>query len=251
MVLALVPSLIGVGITVGLAGLAVRARALTGFGGAVAAAFGAVIVVLAGFAYLALLVLFVVASSLATRVGFHRKELAQLQEGRHGERGVSNVLSHILAPTALVVLAAVSPATVPAPALMWMYTGALAFGTSDTFASELGVLSGQARSIITGRPVPPGTNGGVSVQGEGWAAVGAIATALVAAGLFLALGGPLPTASFVLFAALAGFLGCQIDSILGDTLENRGWLTKGGTNFLGMLSSIAIVALILQAGGAR
>lgn len=49
--------------------------------------------------------------------------------------------------------------------------------------------------------------------------------------------------------AVAGFLGCQIDSVLGETLENRGFLTKHSTNFLGMLSAVALAAAMLWALG--
>ncbi|MCI4337829.1 MAG: hypothetical protein L3J72_00785, partial [Thermoplasmata archaeon] len=57
-------------------------------------------------------------------------------------------------------------------------------------------------------------------------------------------------ADFAVPAALiAGFLGCQVDSLLGALLENRGWLTKGSTNFLGMLSSIVFALLLFRGLG--
>lgn len=248
--LSFVPGLIGIVATLLLAVAAVYARALTPAAGAVAAVFGSLIVVFAGFPYLALMILFLAASVIATRYRFAEKQAHKLQEGTSGERGVANVLAHILIPAALAVAGGTSPALLPREALRVLYTGALAFGASDTFASEFGVLAGRARSILTFRSVPPGTNGGISGTGEAFAFVGAATTGLVGLGLFavFALLPNEPTL-FLLAAVVAGFLGCQLDSVLGESLENRGLLSKHGTNLLGMLGSVAIAAGIYVLGG--
>ncbi len=250
--LGLWPAVTGAAVTVGLATGAVMARALTPVAGGVAAVFGIVIVVYAGFPYLALMILFVVASVLATRFRFERKRRANLQEGAAGERGVSNVVAHIVIPTGLALAGGWGAPLLAGPALAVLYASALAFGAADTFASEIGVLAGTARSILTFRPVPAGTNGGVSGTGEAWGLIGAVTTALVGLGLFAAFAAPLPAPwLFVVIVVVAGFLGCQVDSVLGETLENRGYLTKGSTNFLGMLSAVAIAALLLHGAGGR
>lgn len=251
MVLGVLAAGIGVACTVGLAAAAVVGRALTPVAGAVAAAFGIVIVVLAGFPFLILLALFVVASALATRYRFEEKRQKSVQEGKRGERGVSNVLAHIVIPTALVLSAWLVPSVLPVRSVTTLYTAALAFGAADTFASEFGVLAGAARSILTLRPVVAGTNGGVSALGEAWAFVGAVSTAGIGAGLFYAFRTPVVSLVALLgIGAAAGFIGCQIDSVLGETLENRGYLTKGSTNFVAMLLSVVVaMALLIAAGG--
>ncbi|MGI0055455.1 MAG: DUF92 domain-containing protein [Thermoplasmata archaeon] len=250
--LGLVDAAIGVAITIGLAAVAVAGKALTPVAAAVAAVFGAVIVVVGGFPYLGILALFVFASALATRYHIDEKAARALQEGQHGERGISNVLAHIFLPTVLVLIAALLPVQLPAEALSFLYASAIAFGASDTFASEFGVLAGAARSILTGKPVAPGTNGGVSVAGELFAFVGAFLTAVVALALYVGFGTPtVGTFLFIGGVTAAGFLACQVDSVLGETLENRGWLSKGSTNFVGMGASIAIgLAFIALAGAA-
>jgi uncharacterized protein (TIGR00297 family) len=249
-VLSPVDALIGVAVTVVLAVVAVLGRALTPPAAGISAVFGSVIVVLAGFPYLGLLALFVLASSLATHYGFEEKARRSMQEGQHGERGMSNVLAHIFLPTILVLVATLLPIQLPSTALSFLYASAIAFGASDTLASELGILSGHARSILTGRPVPPGTNGGVSPRGEAFALVGSVTTAIVGWALFVAFS--TPTVSVGLFVggvAAAGFVGCQIDSVLGEALENRRLLTKGSTNFAGMGSAILIgIAILILAG---
>lgn len=244
------PAITGAAVTVALALGAILARALTPVAGTVAAAFGIVIVVFAGFPYLALMILFVAASTLATRFRFERKRKANVQEGTAGERGVSNVVAHIVIPTGLALAGGWGRPMLAAPALAVLYASALSFGAADTFASEIGVLAGKARSILTFRPVPPGTNGGVSGVGEAWALVGALTTAIVGLALFLLFASALPpTAVFLGVVVVAGFVGCQVDSVLGEVLENRGYLTKGSTNFLGMASAVAVAAALLVVVG--
>jgi uncharacterized protein (TIGR00297 family) len=248
LVLSLVPAVIGVAATILLAAGAVAARALTARAGAVAAAFGSVIVVLAGYPYLTLLILFVVGSVLATRYRIDEKRRKNVQEGTSGERGVSNVVAHSVVPAVIAVVVGWGGSGIPNATLALLYVSALAFGASDTFASEFGVLAGRARSIITGRPVEPGTNGGISALGEGFALVGAVTTALLGLGVFALFGAPFSSVPLELVVVItAGFLGCQVDSVLGELLENRGFLTKHTTNVLGMLFSVGLAAVLVAA----
>jgi uncharacterized protein (TIGR00297 family) len=250
LVLALLPALVATLVTIALALGAILARALTPLAGAVAAGFGMVIVVAVGFAFLALLILFVVASVLVTRYRITEKRAKNLQEGKAGERGVANVVAHILVPTGLAIGAGLTPPVLSVPTVSVLYASALAFGAADTFASELGVLAGSARSILTFRPVAPGVNGGVSAFGEVWALVGALTTGVVGYLLYTGLGTPTLAAGVVVgVVTVAGFLGCQIDSVLGEALENRRYLTKHSTNLLGMLSAVGIAYGLLRAGG--
>jgi uncharacterized protein (TIGR00297 family) len=251
LVLSLVPAVIGVAATILIAAGAVAARALTARAGAVAAAFGSVIVVLAGYPYLALLILFVVGSVLATRYRIDEKRRKNVQEGTAGERGVWNVVAHSVIPAVIAVVVGWGSSGIPSTTLALLYVSALAFGASDTFASEFGVLAGRATSILTGRPVEPGTNGGISALGEGFALVGAVTTALLAFGVFALFGQPFSSVPLLLVVVItAGFLGCQVDSVLGELLENRGLLTKHTTNLLSMLFSVGLaVALVVLLGG--
>jgi uncharacterized protein (TIGR00297 family) len=247
-VLPLVDAVIGGVVTVALAAASVAGRALTPTAGAVAAVFGVAIVALAGFPFLTLLILFVVTTTLATRYRFEEKRRRSLQEGTAGERGVSNVLAHILIPTGLATAAGFAGSQLALFATL--YASALAFGASDTLASEFGVLTGRARSILTLRPVEPGTNGGVSAAGEMFALAGSLVTAVVGFTIFRLFGTPVgPPAVFFVVVGVAGFVGCQVDSILGEALENRGWLTKGSTNFVGMLATVALAFGFLTLAG--
>jgi uncharacterized protein (TIGR00297 family) len=249
-VLGALASTVGVVVTCLLSVAAAVARALTPAAAAVAAAFGVAIVLAAGFGFLTLLVVFVVVSSLATRYRFQEKERRHVQEGRAGERGVSNVLAHIVLPTSIALGVGFGGVNESLAAVM--FASALAFAASDTLASEFGVLTGSAVSILSLRPVTPGTNGGISLVGEMFAVAGAVGTGLVGLGVFGLFHEPVPLpGAFLLAVGVAGFVACQVDSVLGGTLENRGLLTKGTTNFLGMLSAIALGPAVAVLAGAH
>jgi len=241
-------SAVGVLVTLALSAAAVVARALTPGAAVVAGVFGSAIVIFAGFGFLFLLTVFVVVSSLATRYRFAEKTRRHVQEGRAGERGVSNVLAHIVLPTGIAVGAGLG--WIPLGWAGLLFASAISFAAADTLAGEFGVLTGSAVSILTLRPVTPGTNGGVSSVGEMFAISGSVGTALVGFALF-GLFGPLTPSPrvFVVGVAVAGFVACQVDSVLGETLENRGLLSKGATNFLAMLSAIALGGWIVQLTG--
>lgn len=235
---------VGSAITIALSAGAAYGRALTPAAATVAGAFGVAIVTLSGFGFLGVLVGFVVVSSLATRYRFDEKKRRNVQEGTSGERGVSNVLAHIVLPTALAVSSGLGWFSATTAAVL--FGAAFSFALADTLASEFGVLSGSARSILSLRPVTPGTNGGISAVGTAFAAGGATTMAVLGALAFslsrTPYGVPL---RFLVAVAVAGFVACQVDSVLGEVLENRGYLTKGSTNFLGMFAAIAVAAAFL------
>ena len=92
----------------------------------------------------------------------------------------------------------------------------------------------------------PGINGGFSPTGQLAALGGALLIALIGTALgFLvgaeALNKPL---EFILSITIIGFIGCQIDSLFGALLENRGYIGKGMVNTLA-ISSGALIACYL------
>lgn len=195
----------------------------------------------------ALVPLFVVLllASIATRMGRRHKEELGTAESRKGRSasqvaanlGIAalvsqNVVQAWIAESHWFSRLAFAQIPVLAPAL-----AALAEAAADTVSSELGqVLSGHPRLITTLRRVPSGTDGAVSLGGT---AAGVIAAAAVAtAGSWALRGGMTLTA----IAWAGGVLGLFFDSVLGATLEQRGWLNNDAVNFLSTASS-AIFAL--------
>ena len=77
--------------------------------------------------------------------------------------------------------------------------------------------------ITTMKKCEAGLNGGFSPNGQLAAAVGSSIIAILA---FLSE----QNIELALLVAIFGWLGCQVDSILGAVLENRGLMTKGTVN---------------------
>ena len=121
-----------------------------------------------------------------------------------------------------------------------MPLAALAEAAADTVSSEIGqVLGGRPRMMTTAQVVDPGTDGAVSVAGT---LAGLIAAAIVAgAGSWALRGG---WSLFNLSCAGAAF-GLLFDSLLGATLEKRGWLNNDAVNFLSTASAAGFSLLLL------
>jgi uncharacterized membrane protein len=118
---------------------------------------------------------------------------------------------------ALLGIAALGPPGSRIPALCFGgFLGALAAAAADTWATELGVrYAGRPWSLRTGRRVPAGSSGAVSLVGTGGAVLGAASVAL-AAGLVPAAGLSLPAALGVVGA---GLVGMAVDSGAGATVQ--------------------------------
>lgn len=191
--------------------LARRAGSLSA-GGAAAAVVAGTVAVAAGWDWGALLILFFVAGSAASRVGGPAKA-ARLGDVvvKQGARDAGQVLANGGAFVAAALLFLLRPS----PLAMALGAGALAAAAADTFSTELGALSRTPpRSILTGRPVLPGMSGGVTLLGTAASVLGA---ALLAAGALL-LGWPVRVA----LAALAGGVaGALLDSLLGAAVQQR------------------------------
>jgi uncharacterized protein (TIGR00297 family) len=118
-------------------------------------------------------------------------------------------------------------------------TGSLAGALSDTMSHECGVLfGGTPRLITTLRLAKPGQNGAVSALGTLTGIVVAIGFGSIAALLKL-----IPW-DVAIIAAAGGFFGNLIDSVLGATIENMGWLNNNGVNFC-CTSSAAVATLLI------
>jgi uncharacterized protein (TIGR00297 family) len=98
---------------------------------------------------------------------------------------------------------------------LWLLSVSLAAAAADTWATAVGTWSGRTpRDLWTGRVVPPGTSGGVTLPGSfgamGGGTVVATTYALVADAPAL-----LPA------LALLGVLGMAADSLLGAVVQGR------------------------------
>lgn len=167
---------------------------------------------------LTLIAFFITSSALSHYKEAQKERRAAEKFAKGGRRD----LGQTLANGGLGALCAVAYALLGQPvALLAAFAGLMATVTADTWATELGVLSPhRPRLITTGRPVEPGTSGGVTLFGTGAAAAGALLIGLVLAGLLYA-GRPdlAPQLWVVLAALLGGIGGALIDSLLGATVQ--------------------------------
>ena len=184
---------------------------------------------------LALLVM----TSLATRAGRKRKEglgTAESKRGRAASQvaanlGVAAIASNLLVQSWLIEHGWVHN-RIATTVVFAVGLAALAEAAADTVSSELGqVLSGHPRMITTFRKAEPGTDGAISAGGTiaGIAAAGIVS----AAGAWGTSGGML----MVEICWAAGVFGLFFDSLLGATLERRGWINNDAVNFLSTASA--------------
>ena len=231
-----------------LAVLFVIARVLNifDFKGTVAALLvGIIISFLGSVRWLVLLLIFAVFAYMATKAFFSQKQQRRLQEGVSGERRVSNVL---YAGMMGLVIAAFNIKNVsgylPNYHYFELFDISLAVVSSDTFASEIGMIDSRVYLITNLKKTVPGINGGISPTGLisalGGATIVGVSYGLLSVNGFQVLQ--------VIVVTVLGFVGCQVDSILGALFENKGKLSKGEVNFLASLSGVilGIVYIILS-----
>ncbi|MGA7242543.1 MAG: DUF92 domain-containing protein, partial [Terracidiphilus sp.] len=185
------------------------------------------------------LVLLVI-TSLATRLGRKRKETLGTAESKRGRKasqvaanlGVAALVSNGLVLSWMVKQSWLPVAKVFPAAAFCVGLAALAEAAADTVSSELGqVLSGNPRMITTFRRAEPGVDGAISVGGT--------VAGIVAGGLVAASGVWVLDLGWNMFALswIAGVFGLFFDSVLGATLEQRGWINNDAVNFLSTASA--------------
>jgi uncharacterized protein (TIGR00297 family) len=121
------------------------------------------------------------------------------------------------------------------------YAAAVATAAADTCSSEVGKAYGRRTVLITTlRPVPPGTEGAVSLEGTLAALLGAVLVACVgrAGGLY-----SWPLAALV---ASAGLLGSLAESVIGTVAERRGWMGNDALNALNTALGAAFAVAMLR-----
>ncbi|MFC4543023.1 DUF92 domain-containing protein [Halosolutus amylolyticus] len=205
---------------------------------------GLLTIVLGNYGWFVVLISFFAIGGLSTKFRYEKKERLGVAEDNDGARGSGNVLGNAaVALGAVLGYAASSAALLPSnpdPTLfLFAFAGSVATAMSDTLSSEIGSVFEAPRLITTFEPVEPGTDGGVTWQGE----LAGIVGATVVAGISYALFPEVGLAGAAIIVA-AGFVGMTVDSLLGATLEGT-VLGNQGVNFLATLSGALICALLV------
>lgn len=187
-------------------------------------------VVFGGYGWFVILITFFGVGGLSSKFRYEEKRSRGLAQDNEGQRGSGNVIAN----SAIALIAVLGSATGSGTTLfLFAFCGAIATAMSDTLSSEIGGLYDSPRLITTMQPVPPGTDGGITWQGECAGLLGAVLIGGLAAGLF----GLAPLGGAII--VLAGICGMTADSVLGATLEGK-LLDNMAVNFFATL----IAALI-------
>tara|TARA_B100002052_G_scaffold105228_1_gene96979 strand:- start:440 stop:1207 length:768 start_codon:yes stop_codon:yes gene_type:complete len=218
-----------------------RIRKILNESGTWAAAIMGLVVAIGGhWTWLVTLLAFLSAGFFVTRWRYDEKKEMGFNEGEDGERDWTNVISNGGVPMLVSLYAFM---TEDWQELLPIFVASVAVATSDTFASEVGCLDKRVYMITTLKKCEPGLNGGFSPNGQIAALVGALLISLVATALGILVGAEALSSpvEFIVSISIIGFLGCQVDSLLGALLENRGYIGKGTVNTLAIATG-AIIA---------
>lgn len=201
------------------------------FGAVAAVIIGTIIYLTGGVLFTAMMLFFFVSANL----------VSHWSEAVKPKRTYVQVLANGLVATLLSIGYYVTTES----AFVLLYAASIAVATSDTWASEIGLLSTtRPRHILTFQPVVAGTDGGVSPLGLAASVVGALSVSLFVGGS--------------LIVSAAGIAGSLIDSYLGviqgkqvfladGTLSQTGvrWLTNDSVNFLSQVVVIGVLFFLL------
>ncbi|MDQ0195663.1 DUF92 domain-containing protein [Paenibacillus wynnii] len=173
-----------------------------------------------------ILLLFFISSSLLSKLHHEDKAELELTYDKTGRRDAGQVFANGGIGMVVVLLNALYPLEI----WEFLFVGVMATVTSDTWATEIGTLSRRPpRSVLTGKVLPTGASGGVSLTGSLAAAGGGIL--IGAASWLLQLAAGMPDRSFILLTLaglFGGVAGAFTDSILGATVQQMNRCTVCG-----------------------
>jgi uncharacterized protein (TIGR00297 family) len=222
-------------ITLIFAGFGRVVRGVTRSGAIAGATVCFALIVGAGWAAFAALGVVFLLTWTATRIGSARKGGLGTSEARAGRNALQ-----VLANIGVASVCALLYARFGDRRLLVCAGAALAEAAADTVSSEIGqALGGEPRLVTNWRIVGTGTDGAITLAGTFAGAAAAVAVALTCV-----LGEMFNGREFLVCIA-AGMIGTFVDSLLGATIERRGWLGNNAVNFLSTLAAAATAFLVL------
>ncbi|RJS72208.1 MAG: TIGR00297 family protein [Candidatus Syntrophoarchaeum sp. WYZ-LMO15] len=212
-----------------------RERAVEITGVVAGTMLGMLLIIFGDIRWFLIAFLFSLLGSIFTRYRFEAKLRAGIAQEKSGVRSYRNVFANGLVGLAM----AIAYGKYQDPIFIVGFLASFASATGDTLASEIGQTSrDQPILITTFEPVPPGTDGGITVLGELAAIFGAFI--LVLAAYIMGMG----NGYCIIAAFVGGFMGVNFDSLLGATLERGGVLGNDGVNLLSTAFAAVVAAAI-------
>ena len=206
---------IGIILALILAVISYRLNFLTGGGSVSLLILGSLVFGIGGWTFALPILAFFILSSILSKAGKKRKQTLINIFEKSGCRDAGQVLANGGLAGLLV--------------LVWYFTGdpqiyilyitSLAAVTADTWATEIGVLSKHMpRSILTFKPVPLGTSGGITFVGSMGAFLGSALIGII--GYFSAAELAFDI-NALLLVAFGGLIASFFDSLLGITIQSQ------------------------------
>lgn len=173
---------------------------------------GTVVYGFGGWIWGILLAFFFISSSLLSHYKEREKQAVAEEKFDKGHR---RDLGQVLANGGAGAIVALLNGLFPSPLWLPLFLGTMATVTADTWATELGTLSKRPpRLITTGRVVPVGSSGGISLFGTAVSFAGGLIIGL-ATGLLMQNN----VAMLAVVGGIGGLAGSLGDSFLGATVQ--------------------------------
>lgn len=203
-------------------------RLLSRSGMVAAIVMGSLVFGLGGPAWACLLIVFFLSSSLISRISLTKKSSLHAQYAKGSQRDAWQVIANGGVATLILVATYLIRETTGCSnncfsANGWgflVFAGSLAAANADTWATELGIFSKtRPRLVTSGRKVPYGSSGAVSLTGSLAALAGSALIAGLAALPWSGIPHPLSRLPLILLVTIAGITGSFIDSLLGAKVQ--------------------------------
>jgi uncharacterized protein (TIGR00297 family) len=196
--------------------IAYKFKLLSGSGSVAAFTLGTIVVFAFGTGGLLVYMFFMILAAVLAKINENNEVYKEAEEIQ--EKGNTRDWVQVFSNGGLVMILAIAYLINPNPIILLMFGGSICEAVCDTSAGEIGMLfKGLTVSIITGKPQKSGLSGGISFEGTLGGFIASLITAMIWYSCYFYPS--FSTISYMMVAAVTGFAGCLIDSVMGATIQ--------------------------------